>query len=304
MKSPITSSEHTRLLENISVERLIAAWDERMDIDVTSEFEGVENIEKYKCLDTGLQFFRPTGAAGGDAFYQALEKFDWYYMPEKWEHTIAEEDIEAGDRVLEVGCGKGDFVHRLNQKPEINAIGIELNSSAVREAQAKDWNVVLQDLSKIAEAEPASFDVVCHFQVLEHISHPTPFLEQCIDCLKPGGRLLIGVPNMAGFISDAKNDLMNMPPHHMGQWFPSTFRRLPDYLPVELERIEYEPLAEYHTHWYTSTRVAQIDGSTLLGKIRRSLRFRLLYQATKVEAIRRRIHGHSQYVSFRKVSPS
>lgn len=300
MKSPITQQENTRCLATLHVDEIIKVWDEVLGIDVSAEFNEIDLVKQYKCLDTDFQFFRPVQAAGGDAFYQSLEQFDWYYMAEKWEHETAEKDIQQGDRVLEVGCGKGDFVHRLNQDRNVEAIGIELNSSAVQDAQAKNRNVIRQDLADVAQSEPNSFDVVCHFQVLEHISDPMGFLQLCLDCLKPGGCLLISVPNMAGFIADAERDVMNMPPHHMGQWFPSTFQCLSDYLPVSLGRIEYEPLAEYHKEWHRSIRVGAIDGSTLLGKIRRSLTFRFLYYVGEIPVLRKLVRGHSQYVCFYK----
>ena len=40
------------------------------------------------------------------------------------------------------------------------------------------------------------FDVVTMYQVLEHIANPRAVLKECHRILKPGGRLLVSVPNI------------------------------------------------------------------------------------------------------------
>lgn len=61
------------------------------------------------------------------------------------------------------------------QGKNINAVGIELNSKAVASAKTKGINIRQLDLHELAEEKESSFDAVCSFQVLEHISDPLMF---------------------------------------------------------------------------------------------------------------------------------
>ena len=56
-------------------------------------------------------FYTPSELAGSASLYEQLQKFDWYYMPEKWEFRQALSWIQAEHgvrRLLEVG-GRGFF---------------------------------------------------------------------------------------------------------------------------------------------------------------------------------------------------
>ena len=72
-----------------------------------------------------------------------------------------------------------------------------------------------------------------------------------IRLLKPGGRLLLSVPNASVMrIIDPHNRfLLNQPPHHMGHWDEDVFRSLEDLLPLNLISVHREPLASYHVEW-------------------------------------------------------
>lgn len=54
----------------------------------------------------------------------------------------------------------------------------------------------LTDLTLTEELEPGSVDVVASFHCLEHLHHsPRPLLESALPIIRPGGRLLLEVPN-------------------------------------------------------------------------------------------------------------
>ena len=63
-------------------------WKNSFEIDITNELKDHTVIEKYKRNVTQLHFFKPDNIDGSGSFYESLQKFDWYYMPNKWEHQI------------------------------------------------------------------------------------------------------------------------------------------------------------------------------------------------------------------------
>jgi 2-polyprenyl-3-methyl-5-hydroxy-6-metoxy-1,4-benzoquinol methylase len=298
--SPLTRSTNVRLIGEVDVDKIVDEWINVFDIDVKDEFCGLTTIEHFECLDSKLRFFKPDSIAGSGSFYENLQQFDWYYMPKKWEHDVALEDLRAGDRVLEVGCGRGSYVNRLNSSEQCNALGIELNQVAVQEAKSMGRNVNGQSLEEVAASEPGSFDVVCHFQVLEHVIDPLSFLEYCVRCLRPGGRLLVAVPNMGGFVGQASVHLLNQPPHHMGQWYPETIRYLPNILPIRLHRLKFEDLSHYHRMWYTNTKLSQVSLPRIADILVKKTARKIGPQILRFDSIRSLIDGHTQYAAFTK----
>lgn len=297
-KSPITGKRCTCLIEAKQTNDIKKDWKEKFGKDISEEFEGVSEIRKYECEETKVRFFKPKESEGSRKIYSILEEKEWYYMTDKWEYKLSEKIMNSKAEILVVGCGEGKFVEKLNTK-ERKAKGIDLNEKAVEKAKKEGRNVTNKKLSKISE-KGEKYDYVCCFQVLEHVSRPKRFLKDCISCLREGGRLLIGVPNMEGFIGDQKNDLLNQPPHHMTQWFPETFEAVPKYLPISLETIHFEPLARYHRARYSSVQVNRIQEFLPLPSIvSRGLRF-LLAQMLRIPQLRRQLRGHSQLVVFKK----
>jgi 2-polyprenyl-3-methyl-5-hydroxy-6-metoxy-1,4-benzoquinol methylase len=298
--SPLTSSSNIQLIEEIATDALQCQWLNSFGINIATECSGVDTISLYECLDTHLRFFSPDTVVGSASFYAQLQVFDWYYMPHKWEHEVALQDIKPEARVLEVGCGFGDFVEQVHLQRDADVMGIELNAAAVDIAREKGRRVELASIEEIAVREPESYDVVCHFEVLEHVVNPLAFLQDCVRCLKAGGKLLIAVPNMDSFIRHAKGNLLNQPPHHMTQWRPRTFRSLPQYLPIRLQRIAFEPLALYHINWYIGVRIGQFPNIRYAKEIFRRV-MKQLVKPTLKKGLRQTVRGHTQYVVFQKL---
>ncbi|MBI5713101.1 MAG: hypothetical protein HZC38_06710 [Chloroflexi bacterium] len=135
--------------KNIRCDWLIANYQQQLGIDVSKYFAGLESIQIYKCLDTGYRFYYPFNVDGDGAFYEALQKFDWYYMDWKWEHQITSEMIKPTDKVLEIGCARGGFLNRVKEMGA-ESVGLELNRSAAEAAHARGLTVLDQSIQECA----------------------------------------------------------------------------------------------------------------------------------------------------------
>lgn len=272
-----------------------------------------ELVYLYRCDECGLEFY-PPGLCGNQKLYDALNKFDYYYMKDKWEFGIALQEIKSSYDILEVGCGPGLFLDRvIGTYPEKRVKGLELNADSVRICRGKGLEVEERTIEDFSAVGANTFDAVCAFQVLEHVQNPGMFLELAFRCLKREGLCVITVPNARGFTQYAVNDFGNMPPHHLTRWTADVIRRVAAINGTTIERIVEEPVADYHKEWYRDTLTVRGVSTSLglrWGRIERRTPYRLMLslcrrlQKTVPAWLWRysRYPGHTLYVSFRKIS--
>jgi SAM-dependent methyltransferase len=92
-----------------------------------------------------------------------------------------------------VGCGEGRTVV-LAQQLGWDAMGIEIDPTAVRAAQKTGLNILEGDYNQLTKYEK-QFDCIMCSHVLEHVHEPRDFLKKLQSALKPGGVLLLTLPN-------------------------------------------------------------------------------------------------------------
>lgn len=248
--SPLTNTSEVKKIRDYDSAHLTKEWGDTYGIDISADLQGIPTISKYRCIKSGLTFYRPTECEGSGLLYERLSKFPWYYTPEKWEHNFALNLCRRGMRILEIGCGGGEFLIKAADRG-CNCIGLEINPS-VHTAHVHDMDIRGQALSECAVAEEGGFDLVCAFQVLEHTATPKQFLLDCIRATKKGGIILLGTPNSMSFLQHSHN-LLDIPPHHMSGWCSTAYKFLEKILPIKLVALHYESLASYHYEYFIET---------------------------------------------------
>ncbi len=101
----------------------------------------------------------------------------------------------TNDRLLDVGCGTGDFLN-LAKGIGLDVDGVEINNSARTIAEKKLNKKVFNSIS---ELHGQQYDKITLWHVLEHLRDFEESIEQLKSLLKPGGTLIIGVPNFKSF---------------------------------------------------------------------------------------------------------
>lgn len=107
-------------------------------------------------------------------------------------------------RILDVGCGKGLLLNGLREKGW-DVVGTELSDVAslrAREAGIQVHNRAVEEIS----FEPGSFDVITLYHCLEHLANPKETLVHLHRLLRPGGFLVIEVPNIGSWYARVFRD--------------------------------------------------------------------------------------------------
>ena len=279
--SPI-NNKTAKLIGKIATSKIEKSYLKEFRINVKKYFSGIQYISIYECQDTGYKFYYPYSVEGLGDLYEQFQKFSWYYMPWRWEHEAALEYIKDGDNVLEIGCGSGKFLKQLSNTKRVNTVGLELNDEALTEGQQEGLNVLPTPLDIYAKENIEKFDVVCSFQVLEHISQVRPFFENQVACLKKGGYLITAVPNNDGFIKYGYSPL-NVPPHHMGLWTEDSLNKAGDYFSLQSITTQFSPLEEHHRNYFFHMNFVRFLPDFIARKLPRVIRYLTLN--SKVENI-------------------
>ncbi|MDG2336317.1 MAG: class I SAM-dependent methyltransferase [Myxococcota bacterium] len=203
------------------------------------------------CPECGVARFDPMPSESEVASFYPSEYYGspgakFLPLVEWWIRAVAARHVRflsaglpEGARVLDVGCGRGVVLGPLADRG-FETHGVEVSENATRGA---DSRAQLRIASRLSEAGYASdyFDQIVIWHVLEHLRDPRETLDECRRILKPGGRIVVAVPNfsswqarLAGphwFHLDA--------PRHLFQFPLAGLRQL-------LERCGFDCLGDYH----------------------------------------------------------
>jgi 2-polyprenyl-3-methyl-5-hydroxy-6-metoxy-1,4-benzoquinol methylase len=148
----------------------------------------------------------------GNEFYQ--EYFDAVYAPandlspRRFDKTA--DDFRAaygpllpenkGAHILDVGCGAGYFLYFLDKQGYVNYEGIDISPQQVAHCRAHVTpRAEVADAFDYLDGKEGSFDMILAHDVLEHVAKDrlAAFTKKLFAALKPGGILIVRVPNMS-----------------------------------------------------------------------------------------------------------
>lgn len=111
--------------------------------------------------------------------------------------------IPSGRSVLDIGCSSGLLGKRLRQKG-CSITGIELEETAAKLAEDNYEEIFVMDIQNLAELPNkfvSSFDILVFADVLEHLRNPEDVLPHLLRYLKPTGKSIVSIPNVANWLN-------------------------------------------------------------------------------------------------------
>ncbi len=109
--------------------------------------------------------------------------------------AIIAANVDAGSRLLDIGCGNGDLMAALRDGKGCDARGMELDASNVSAAMARGLSVIQGDAdADLATYPDAAFDYAILSQTLQTTKRPDLVLDEL---LRIGKRAFVSFPNFA-----------------------------------------------------------------------------------------------------------
>lgn len=229
INSPITNSLNVSKIKSLDTKKVIQFYKDDFNIDVSNQLGDSNFIDIYKCNETSLKFYADYYklAGNGDFYIQLAKNYSNYYQGDKWEFHEVLKYFKHNTRVLELGSGNGFFLSLLKQNEVLNTTGLEISNSAVQNCQTKGLNVIQGIIEDYSKTVTDKFDLVCSFQVFEHLPNIDSTIKHCLSVLKQNGIFIISVPNNDSLIFKYNDyHTLNLPPHHVMLWDETSLRSL------------------------------------------------------------------------------
>lgn len=151
-----------------------------------------------------------------------------------------------GQRVLDLGCGSGYGTNLLSQDASW-AVGADISSEAVNYASeiysAPNAVFVVSDACCLS-FKPETFDIICAFEVIEHVEDQRGFLREAKRLLRSQGVLIVSTPNKKGDHSGNPYHVRELDSKEFKELLEEAFRSVKLYSEVRRTSLLYSILTK------------------------------------------------------------
>lgn len=165
-----------------------------------------------RCRACGLAYLRPRPAPESLGFYyadvysgparEAMRKVQTegavtWLLAGRWRLLRRHVALGPTDRVLDLGCGYGGFLRRVQEGAGCQVYGVDTDRGSIEGSVCLPGAQLFVGELADAAFEPESFKAIALLHSLEHLSDPVSTLRHLRSLLRPDGKLFVEVPNFA-----------------------------------------------------------------------------------------------------------
>ncbi len=157
-----------------------------------------------------------------------------------WRAQVLKKDLPPGGTLLDVGCGRGNFLEAMAARG-FDVYGTELSPlSAQRASRLFGERIFVGDVTELARPDN-HFDLVSLWHVLEHLRDPRGVLGRIHQLLKPQGRVVLAQPNIDSWQAQVGGPVwfhLDIP-RHLYHFSPATLTLLLDRVGFQVQRVSH-----------------------------------------------------------------
>lgn len=163
---------------------------------------------------------------------------------------------KAKGSLLDVGCGTGAFLHTM-RTAGWTVTGLEPDKGA-REKADELYGLSVQPVDALFALPLAAYDAITLWHVLEHVHDLKTYVHQFKQLLKPGGTLVIAVPNYTSYDAshygafwaayDVPRHLYHFSPQSIERLMGDAGMRVADMKPMWFDSFYVSMLSERYRH--------------------------------------------------------
>lgn len=256
---PLCKSNPVKILRSSTATQVANSFTPK-NVDVNRYNALKQNLNKLwknqavniaECWNCKLIFANPFIA--GDAEFYSIQAPNTPYPKSKWEYTqtlskILQLFAPSRISVLDIGAGKGYFLRQLLSQGFTPQSLMSTEFSSVGKASIESVGVECQSVDIRDLKTTRKFDVICMFQVLEHMDRLDELFSTLHELSNPGTCLFIAVPYGKRIeFNEQFQLLLDNPPNHVSRWSHTSFKVLAEKYNWELSGIELQPA---HSMYY------------------------------------------------------
>jgi len=126
------------------------------------------------------------------------------------EEIVKNNNSDKRIKILEVGCNNGAFLSKLRQAIEnkysgdmFELYGVDIDSVAVKNSVDEKLNLFHGFAEEISKDHKDTYDIILHFELIEHLIDPRLFVASIHDMLIGKGKMIFTTPNILGLDNQA-----------------------------------------------------------------------------------------------------
>ncbi len=215
-----------------------------------------QHFRIVECSSCGLVYSNPIIAADViEAFYRDTPfvtepPLDSNMLRDYRQHLEDVLPLVSGRKsLLEIGCANGVFLKAALGLGFEDVRGVEPGAEAVRQAPEEIRSRIVNSLFSAKLFAPASFDVICCFQIMDHFLDPVALLRDVNTLLRPGGIVLLVNHNISSWLPRLLGRRCPMYDiEHIYLWDTRTMPRVLEKTGFDLIRVGNVPTSYSPTH--------------------------------------------------------
>ncbi len=260
---PICGSDQYEHLYTISIAYALMHGTDVLPESAKQEMEaemlkiwGPEGSVFIRCICCDFNFASPF-KAGTQEFYALLYSNMVAYPEWKWEYQVAYEMISniidrtpgKEARLLDLGAGNGSFVIKVASDliRKDNILCTEYSQDGAEYIQSQGIKCISDDFRNLPlDKYHNAFDIICLFQVLEHLDNLDDFLKGINQLAAKDAHLFVAVPNyFYRRFYDGFKIYLDVPPIHLSRWKQSDLVRFFDKHDWSMVSHHIQPMAYF-----------------------------------------------------------